>query len=234
MELIDTTDYKNAVERGKLVSVLQGHVVPWLYVGRDTRHEIYRIVPGENGLLPTLAKSPTELQHVSKNVLGVIFESTRKGKRKIDEMETGVSAIANRGFVCHQIGALEYWGVDEPEKFGSHVDDGKGPWLSIEFCVVMRFDHITGAAEGLYTIFDMEPEDELSGRRSLRGDHLSYLWGCLPGNSQPCFIGKIANNIKELGLSKIVKLEDTTYYPITLVRVPKTDKDEIVWQKDPS
>ena len=69
--MIATMNYNSATDRGKLVSVIQRSILPWLPVGKDHLGQFYRILPGADGLLADQQRPKTDRELVSTNVLGV-------------------------------------------------------------------------------------------------------------------------------------------------------------------
>src|SRR5450432_1027373 len=71
IKMIATMNYNDPTSRGMLVSAVERGVVPWLPVGKDQNGEIYRILPGADGLKPDQLYPKTDRELASLNVLGV-------------------------------------------------------------------------------------------------------------------------------------------------------------------
>jgi hypothetical protein len=232
--MIATMNYNNDIDRGKLVTAVERIVVPWLPVGSYQNGGVYRILPGAYGLQPDQPGPKTDRMLVSTNVLGVNTNiqpkiPLRSRKANLSERSTKSNEsddLEIAGFVFHQIGTLQYRG-DEVENFQSLEDAARGPWLATGFGVVVRFGR-SGAANGIYIIYDFYPEDEW-GERNLKLDDDEY-WGRLPKDRthQQFSMAKIADTITELRFGRMFTLTEVLDYPVEIVRAVKTPEDAII------
>lgn len=228
-------NFNNVTSRGKLVNAIQRTIVPWIPVGSDRNGEIYRIVPGAYGLRPDELEPKTEVgrELVSLNVLGVNTNVQPKipvGRRQADLSEESSKSnesddMDTGGFVFHQLGSLEYWG-DEAENLTSYEDAANGVWLPTLFRVVVRFG-TSGAANGIYIIYDFYPEDE-DGSRGQKTEN--ECWGQLPEDKsgQRVSIARIANKITDLGFGRTFDMTEVFNYPVELVRTVSTKEGALI------
>ena len=229
--MIATMNYNSATDRGKLVSVIQRSVVPWLPVGKDHLGQFYRILPGADGLLADQQRPKTDRELVSTNVLGVNTNvqprrppGSRQAKLPDESTRCNESDDSDLGgFVFHQIGILQTWG-DEPEAMRNTQDAAEREWLNTDFCVVMRFGR-NGIANGLYLIFDFYSPDE-NGCRDWKASDNNWGW-MLDWNEQIC-MAKLADDIHELSFGRMLNLTERLDYPVEIVRAVKTAENTIM------
>ncbi|KAI9760484.1 MAG: hypothetical protein M1840_002412 [Geoglossum simile] len=220
--MMATINYNSDVARGKLVTAVERRVIPWLPVGSYQNGGIYRIVPGAHGLQPDQPDPKTDRWLISTNVLGVntnVQPTLPIRSRKANFSEASTKSNESNDSEIAGFG-------DKVENFRSLEDAARGAWLPTGFRVVVRFGR-NGAANGIYIIYDIYPEDEYGGRSlKVTGDY----WGRLPKDrsSQQFSMAKLADKIPELRFGRTFTLTEVLDYPVELVRAVKTLEDAII------
>ncbi|KAI9864087.1 MAG: hypothetical protein M1813_003404 [Trichoglossum hirsutum] len=233
-KMIDTINYNNDVDRGKLVSAIEQTVVPWLPVGKHENGGIYRILPGAYGLRPDQPDPETDRTLVSINVLGVntnvqprIPLQSRKANFPEESTQSNESDDPEtEGFVFQQIGTLQYWGDDE-ENFQSLEDDADETWLYTKFCAAVRLGR-NGTADGIYIFYDFYPENEDDDERDWKSD--DKYWGILRKDRtrQQFSMAKLSNTMSELRFEKTFTLTEALDYPVEIVRAVKSPEGTLI------
>ncbi|KAI9778194.1 MAG: hypothetical protein M1839_008311 [Geoglossum umbratile] len=241
-KVIDTTNYNDDTDRLKLFSAVHDDIFPEVYIGTYWNGGIYCIIPEALRLQPDQPDPEAHRSFASHSlledcVLGVNTNVQPKiplhrrmanlpvMSTKLNESED--SEIA--GFVFHQIGILEFWESSEDDDDDENVEDDdvesskdvdSGNWEPTGFHVVVRFGR-SGAANGIYIIYDFYPKDE-EGDRYLKIN--SNRWGRLPNDKtrQQFSIAKIADTMTELQGNRLFTLTEVFEYPVEIVMTWKT------------
>lgn len=223
INMIDTMNYNDKLQRAELVSSVHKNIVPWIPAGTDVEGDIYRIVPQPYGLLADQQFPQTDRKIISPNVLGVnINVQPRQPSHRRIANYSEESTQSNEsddstgtGFVFHQMGMLEIWSgeTDEPK---TENNVAGGPWSPADFGVVMRIDR-SGAPAGVYIIYDFYPTDPSTGKRPSERRNIGH-WGQLGDLPGRIAIAKIADTASELKFDRTFSPTVIADYPVELVR----------------
>ena len=106
---------------------------------------------------------------------------------------------------------------------------GRSAWLSIGFCVVVRFGS-AGQPKGIYLIYDMFPENSDGDRVEIESGNT---WGRLvPGAALQFSCAKVGATLRELQPGsngfKALTLTELIGHPVELIRAVRSSNGGII------
>ncbi|KAK3343636.1 hypothetical protein B0T25DRAFT_303280 [Lasiosphaeria hispida] len=208
MELIARIDSSDLLAKSfarTVVPELEAYIRPWIPVGHDD-HFLYRLYPKAYGLRADGGRmhgGPELPEHL-------LAIQNAEGKEE---------------FAFLQLGKLEYTKDGQahwPKTETGDVDDvtaQKFLWKETGFNLVARIGSHGGHIDGVYTIYDMHVDDDLTGNTYTYCPS-SEKWGRLPDplDKEQFFCARLANKLGDCGGSYRVSWELIAFHkPVRLV-----------------
>ncbi|PON20216.1 hypothetical protein TGAM01_v210900 [Trichoderma gamsii] len=228
IEIADRINFLNSTERKELLPGLTWDYRPWIPLGyEDTT--FYRLLPSIHNLSPQNPEWPkTDYEVLDTAFLGVNTTvqprepSQPLSRRALNLSEQSTQSAESDdadapGFVFHELGELQCLECDTFSEMPTTYEEGKncrGNWRPTGFHVVARLGDF-GHMNGVYVIFNMQPDDEVTG---LPRQITDSEWGIPPSSPEAQFsCAKIGRALRDFGFGKRLAWNEQIQHPVELV-----------------
>ncbi|KAK3935704.1 hypothetical protein QBC46DRAFT_461926 [Diplogelasinospora grovesii] len=213
---------------------------PTVPIGSD--HDfLYRLVADPDGLVPhdqNCSEMTAELEPlIPYYILGLNTTvqprepAVPTSRRKANMSEKATTTGKPPGFIFFQLGELQYarhklgesWSPALAETLATTIQGDDLDWKATGFHLVARLGDF-GGINGVYAIYNMFPEDEITGARQ---QVTHRFWGITPsrGNDgkphEQFSVARIGDILGCLGYAKLICWHDKIEQPVELVRVKR-------------
>lgn len=234
IEIADSINFLDPTERKELLPGLTWGYRPWILLGYENT-TFYRLLPSIYNLKPQQQEYPkTNYEVLDTAFLGVNTTvqprepSQPLNRRALNLPEQSTQSAESDdadapGFVFHELGELQCLEYETSAEMPTTLEEGEdciGDWEPTGFSVVARLSD-SGHSNGIYAIYNMNPCDELSGKR----EQITHSeWGIPPSSPGVQFsCARIGNALRDFGLkNKLAWNDDQTQHPVELVWVVKS------------
>ncbi|KAL7788378.1 hypothetical protein V8C37DRAFT_418387 [Trichoderma ceciliae] len=234
VQITDTINFLNPVERARLLPGLQWEYRPWVPVGYKN-NTLYRLLPSIGSLSPQQYEHPlTNYELLPTTFLGVnttvqphepALPLNRRAANLSEQSTITQSAESDDkeapGFIFHELGVLQYLECDTIDEMPTTLEEGdncESDWEQTGFCIVARLSDL-GYLHGIYVLYNMNPLHEDGTRKQVTHGEWGLLPG-LPGEQFSC--ARIGNMMGGFGFNVKLEWTDKIDHPVELVRVVRS------------